>query len=485
MMAKRSCVAYMRYSSDNQTENSIEYQRVHIENYCRQNNLSILAEFVDEGYTATNDKRPDFQRMIGEAMNKPLWDTIVVYDLSRFFRNKDDATRYKADLRDRGFHIISVTEPFTQTNEGSLFEAILDIMNDFYSKDNGKKTHAGMAVKASKGLHCGGVAPLGYDVDANGRLIVNEDEAEVVRMIFSLYTTGYSYKRMATYLNARGMKTKAGKPFTKNSFYHILTQEKYVGIYRWNQRKAKNSRGQHNNHAYKPEEQQTVIRDGCPCIIEKEMFQKAQKALAEHSNGKALTKSRHHYVLSGMQLIKCSKCGKYMVGKVTRSHGKEYTTYSCPNHKGGLCPTKDIPAQQLDQYVSCLLAKKIITAEALPQLIQLATSESATNAKIVKRRLDGVKKSIANIVKAIEADFSPALSERLRELEDEKKQLDAQISATVAENPTINTESNKLLRKAVVAYLQRPDTPEARVIFKEYVYEILISNEEIVVTLNV
>ena len=430
-MNDQKCVAYMRYSTDNQTENSIEYQRAAIQNYCQKNGLTLVKEFVDEAYSGSNDKRPGFQRMIAEANNKPEWRTILIYDLSRMFRNRDDAVRYKAELRDKGFRIVSVTENFSSAAEGQLFESVVDLLNDFYSKDSSKKTHAGMTVKARSAVHCGGIPPLGYDIGPDGKLAINEAEADTVRMIFDLYAMGYSYKKMAGFLNEKGIRTKAGKEFTKNSFYNILTQEKYIGIYRWNKRRAKNSKGQHDNHAYKPLEQQIVVENGCPAIVSQKQFQLVQKRLAEQTQGRAASKSRHHYMLGGMKLIKCAKCGKYMTGKITTSHGKKYITYACPNHKGKHCPVKDIQAESLDEYVAALIAKRLLTKDKLPEINNaIANGNDTEQAKKLRNQLQSVEKRIANVAKGLEMGYSETLLETLRGLEQKKKTLTDQLLAT-------------------------------------------------------
>ena len=254
-MNNQNCVAYMRYSTDNQTENSIEYQRAAIEKYCTQNGFTLQREFVDEAISATSDRRSSFQQMVKEAQNSPDWATVLVYDFSRIFRNVSDAIQYKKSLGDIGIQIISVTEAFANSDEGWLGETINDMLNEYYSRQTKRKTHAGMSVKAHQAIHCGGIPPLGYNVGTDGRLIINETEAEIVREIFRLYSAGYSYNSMVKILNGKGLRTKAGKPFTKNSFYHILTQEKYTGVYRWNRRKAKNTSERRQQAASAVEEQ--------------------------------------------------------------------------------------------------------------------------------------------------------------------------------------------------------------------------------------
>lgn len=482
----KSCVAYMRYSTDNQTENSIEYQRAAIKEYCNRTGLTLLQEFVDEAHSATNVQRPEFQRMMKEAMNGPDWETIIVYDLSRLFRNVTDAAFYKSKLNDMGIKIISVSEPLPDSDEGWLTETFTDTLNEYYIRQNKRKTHAGMTVKAKNAEHCGGIPPLGYDVDSNGKLIINEDEANTVREIFKLFRLGYSYKNMTEYLNGQGFKTKAGKPFTKNSFHNILTQEKYVGTYRWNRRKAKNSKGQHNNHAYKPDEKHIVVENGCPAIIPIEDFMDVQKKLSQRSEGRADTKSRHHYMLGSLKRLKCAKCGAYMVGKVTTSHGRKYTTYACPNHKGGTCPTKDIPAKGLEEYTAIVVVSNLMKQADLP-LLNKSIKEGGYDAdtQSIKNQLISVSKKIDNITRSLEGGYSESLVERLHQLEQKKASLKAQLQTLTKAIPAIDEKNLKKLKNKLANVLIKSDEPEVREVLATYIEKILVSNESVTVELKI
>lgn len=484
-MSNKKCVAYMRYSTENQNDGySIEYQRDAIKRYCQQNGLTLMEEFVDEAYSGGTDKRPAFQRMIAESDSKPDWNTILVYDHSRFFRNKDYAWLYKRALSDSGIKVVSVTEPFGSTVEGRFMEGFKDLVNDFFREDSVKRTHAGMSVKAKTACHCGGIAPLGYDVGDDGKLIVNEAEADTVREIFRLYASGYSYRNMTEYFNKKGIQTKAGKPFTKNSFYHILTQEKYIGTYRWNKRKAKNSKGKRNNHASKPLEEQTIIPDGCPAIVPLELFQTVQERLAERSNGRSDTKSRHHYVLGGMKLMRCAKCGSYMTGKVTRSHGSEYITYTCPNHKGGHCPTKDIKARDLDRYAVMLVTNTVLKKSRLEEINQMVSNgckEPQVNR--LRNQLAGIEKRIGNITRAIAVGHSDALVATLHSLEAEKNTVLEQLQSQDMAMPKMTSENLLAAKKAMVKYLLTSEDPEARDLLRTYVQGIRVSNDEVTIQL--
>lgn len=480
------CVAYMRYSSDNQTENSIEYQRAAIEAYCKQNGLTLVKEFVDEALTGTSDKRPSFQKMITEASDKSDWDTVLVYDFSRFARNEKDAFYYTALLRDCGKHLVSITHPMDDDEpETALMAGIEHLYNAYFSKKLARVAHAGQNVKAKKAEHCGGKPPLGYDIDEDKHLIINEEEAETVKEIFSLYLNDYSYQQIADILNDRGIRTKRGGRFTKNSFISILGQEKYTGIYIWNRASARKSNHKRNSHHSKPLEQQVRVENGCPVIIEREMFDEVQKKMKERAGGKAESKSRHHYMLGGKHLLKCAVCGRYMTGKSSVSHGKTYFTYTCPDHKAHLCPTKDIPTASLDEQVATMIAERLLKAKYIPQLEALYQKNSKkSETKNLSQKLHGIEASIENLLKLLGNHYTESAAARLDELEKQREELLKEKKKLVVVPQKITEEKLKLMKEKLKKLLMTSDEPEVRTLIKTMVKEIKISNEEVRVILN-
>lgn len=172
---KNSVVLYMRYSSDNQNDNSIAYQKQTLYTYCTRKGYKVVEEYIDEAKSATTDNRPNFKKLIQDAQNNPKWSKVIVYDLSRYSRNMNDSVNYKTILENLGINLISATQDFGPGAEGALLENILFSLNDYSSKNNAKHTFDGIAVKARLGMHCGGVPPLGYDIDSNRRLTINEE----------------------------------------------------------------------------------------------------------------------------------------------------------------------------------------------------------------------------------------------------------------------------------------------------------------------
>ena len=480
-MAK--AVAYMRYSSDNQNESSIEYQRATIEKYCNMKDIELVEEYVDMAYTGTNMKRPDFQRMMKDAKRHPDWTMVLVFDMSRFSRHVQQALNCKAQLNDRGIQLVSVTQEFGDTKEGFLLEGMTHLLNDYYSRNNGDVTHASLMVRANKTIHCGGVPPLGYNLTADGLLVINEEEAETVRKIYDMYEKDYSYTRMAKILNDAGIKTKAGKTFTKNSFNSLLNQEKYRGVYRWNRARGKSSEDTHNSHAEKPLEKQVRIEGGCPRIISDEQFFRVQKKMKSRVNGVATSKSSRNYMLGSLKILKCAHCGSYMVGTARTSHGREYATYSCPKHKAKECPTKEIRTEYVDKMVTALLAKDLYNRVDLKQISSLMKYTKEGKRLLNKRR--GVEKAIDNVLKSIEGSASELLLQRLNSLEKEKAALDRAVAASKQDIEGITEANRKAICRKLREYLLEAETPDVKEYLAGVLEEVVVSNDDVIIRVKI
>lgn len=477
---KKSAAAYMRYSSDNQNENSIEYQRRAIVSYCLQHSIELEEEYVDEAFSATSDKRPSFQKLITDAKNNPVWNMILVYDLSRFARNNSDAVKYTNMLEDSGIELVSITQEFGNGNEGFLLKGLTHLMNEFYSRNNSKHTHAGMKSKAQQGIHCGGKPPLGYNVDATGHLVINDAEAEIVKLVFNMYELNYSYSKMADILNNRGYCNKNSKPFSKFSFNSILRQEKYRGTYVWNKTKAKDSNHRRNTHKHKPIEQQVVIENGCPAIISQQQFERVQKKLADKNSS---NKSSAHYMLSGLKILVCGECGSYMTGLKRISHGREYTTYYCPKHRNHECSMKEIPAKHLDNLVANVLAANLYHRKDLDEIS--ACLNNSHDYAIIKNKIRGNKKATSNIMKAMGQNYLPELAEELKELSNERAILNQIISEYESGIKTINEDNIKDIAISFKKCLIKSDIPEVKMYLKEHVEQIIVSKDDVTFSFNI
>ena len=153
-------VIYARYSSLKQNETSIEAQLEECYRYCKQNNYKVVGEYIDKALSAKTDDRPDFQRMILDS-NKNLFNGIVVYQLDRFSRSREDSAHYKHKLKKNGVKVISVREHISEDASGIIIESVLEGMAEYYSAELSQKVKRNLKLNAEKGLFNGGYPPFG------------------------------------------------------------------------------------------------------------------------------------------------------------------------------------------------------------------------------------------------------------------------------------------------------------------------------------
>ena len=209
-------VIYARYSSDNQREESIEGQLRDCMQYAEFNDITVVGTYIDRSMSAKTDNRPNFQKMIKDSA-KRIFDVIIVWKLDRFARNRFDSAYYKNALKKNGVRVISAKESISKGAEGIILESVLEGYAEYYSVKLAEKVNRGMTDNALKGLYNGCVVPLGYYVDEEQHLQIDEKKAPFVREIFQRYVDGEMIKSIIADMNARGvgitvrMKKKAGK----------------------------------------------------------------------------------------------------------------------------------------------------------------------------------------------------------------------------------------------------------------------------------
>lgn len=186
----RRAVGYCRFSSDSQREESIDAQLRAIRDFCKQNNYDLIKVYKDEGISGTSTKdRESFLQLI-EDSKKNMFDYVIVHKFDRFARNRYDHAIYEKILNDNKVKLLSVLERLNDSPESVILKSVLTGMNEYYSLNLSREIKKGLNENALKAMHTCGIPPLGYDLDENRRYIINEKEAEAVRLIFSLAADG-------------------------------------------------------------------------------------------------------------------------------------------------------------------------------------------------------------------------------------------------------------------------------------------------------
>ena len=226
-------VIYARYSSDNQREESIEGQLRECKAFAEKNDIEIVNTYIDRALSAKTDNRPDFQRMIKDS-EKGIFDTIIVWKLDRFARNRYDSAHYKSILRKNGVKVISATELISDSAEGILLESMLEGMAEYYSAELSEKVVRGLTENALKCKYNGGTLPIGYTIDKNQYFQIDPLTAPAVLNSFKQYAEGASMQEVTDNMNIKGIRTKRGGKISINSVTRMLHNRKYIGEYKYN-----------------------------------------------------------------------------------------------------------------------------------------------------------------------------------------------------------------------------------------------------------
>lgn len=348
-----------------------------------------------------------------------------------------------------------------------------------------------------KALHNGGKPPLGYDVNSEKKYIINEREAESVRLIFDMYIAGYSQSEMVNELNERGFKTKLGTIFKSNSIHSILTNEKYTGVYVYNKSAKKDAFGKRNSHAYKDESEIIRIEGGMPQIISKETFEKAQEVLKARRRAPGTNKAKENYLLAG--LIRCGCCGRHYQGNRRQGKNKPmYVSYRCSYRRltsSKVCDNKEIRKEYIEEYVLSELERRIFNDKAIPHLVeginknlQKKNKVEEEKKEVINKEIKEIESQINNIVTAIASGFmQEEFKIKMEELKNRKSELEFKLSELKSDEIIqVVTESDvRNLLNNFSGYVMSRNIPECKKFIQSFVKEVVIYKEHIEVTFNV
>ncbi len=267
-----NAVIYARYSSDNQRSASIDAQIRAIEKYAKQNNLTIINNYVDEALSGMSDKRPAFKQMIDDS-SKGLFDFVIVHKLDRFSRDRYDSAIYKRKLKLSNVKLLSVVENIDGSPESILMESLLEGLNEYYSKNLAREVMKGLTENALQCKHTGGKPPFGYNVDPiTKKYLINKHEEIAVKKIFEMFTNELPYRDIKNWLNKKGYVAKYNNKFSNTSINTLLKNEKYIGTYTYKKTTQTNFFGKRVDV---PNDDYIKIKNGIPSIIDERTFKMA------------------------------------------------------------------------------------------------------------------------------------------------------------------------------------------------------------------
>lgn len=466
-------VIYARYSAGpRQTDQSIEGQLRVCTDFCKQRGLTVIDTYCDRHISGRTDERPEFQRLIADAKRKKF-EAVVVYKTDRFARNKYDSAVYKRELKRNGIQIFYAAEAIPDGPEGIILESLMEGLAEYYSAELAQKIKRGMHESALKCQSTGSGRPLGYRVDEQKRFQIDPESAQTVQTIFEQYIKGESNAAICELLNSRGLRTAQGKPFNKNSINRIIKNRKYIGEYRYHD---------------------IVVEGGMPAIIPKDTFNLAQAEMERRRTRKAPKSPKAEYLLAGR--LFCGHCKGPMQGvSGTGKSGNKWYYYYCGNTRGKnkTCDKKQVSRDRLERAIVDFTVRYILQEEVLEELArkvhaaQERQNDTASEIAFYEKKLADNKKSIANVLRAIESGAATqTLPARLQELENEQAVILGELSFLKGKRLAF-TEDQILfaLMKHLEPYPGESEQDYRRRIISDFVSEVYLYDDQLLIYFNI
>jgi site-specific DNA recombinase len=427
---------YLRVSTGRQADSdlSIPDQRRQAKAYCASRGWEIVADYVEPGVSATDDRRPEFQRMIDATTTKPsAFDVVLVHSFSRFFRDQFQLEFYVRRLAKNGVRLVSITQELGDDPMSNMIRQIMALFDEYQSKENAKHTLRAMKENARQGFWNGALPPIGYRIveaaEQHGHrtkkiLEIDPIQAETVRLIFRLAREGdgssgpMGVKNISKHLNAAGIRTRDGGRWGVGAVHRVLTRTTYIGRHRFNTQFWK-------TRERKPDIE--VVEMAVPPIIDAAEFEAVQTLLKARSP--AMIAPR---VVSGPTLLTgicfCAACGMAMTLRTGKGGRYRYYTCSTKARQGETgCKGCTVPMEKLDRIVADHIERRLLQPNRLEQILlsvldrreERAQRRQSHIAELRKRAAEADAK-LKRLYDAIEngiADLSdPMLKDRIAEL---------------------------------------------------------------------
>ena len=455
---------YARYSSENQSEKSIDDQVRVCKNYAKERNFTVEKQhiYIDEALSGSLINRPGLQALEKAAEGKEI-EGVIVDDLSRLSRSNHQMLTLVLKFNYLQVTIISVADGICTDDENSkLGIQIRGLVNELYLDDLRKKTMRGMEGQKLRGFSAGekvygylskpvGEIKLNHKGQAKYDGMVhkiNPEEAEIIQRIFKEFAEGKSIHKIAIHLNEEKVPTKRNMlgGWNASTLSGILKNKKYIGGWDW--RKGKNIRdpmtGKKKRVARPEKEIIPIFREDLT-IIDKELWDRVQTRLTElkgtwpvskRKRGFYQQKSYIHtsptHLFSG--LMQCNSCG----GAIVLVSGKGSGYYGCYNSKRKTCQnTLLIPRKKIEEKVITELRKNVLTTENLEYVyknVEKLTAEGLNEVpELLKKKeaqLEKIQQEVKNYLNFVKlGNFSKAVSGALTEAEKKNEELKREVES--------------------------------------------------------
>lgn len=417
------CAAYARYSSDLQSPTSIEDQIRKCREYAVAHGFQFLDDhiYVDQALSGVGADRPGLGNLMSAAESQPRpFDVILVDDSSRLSRNTKDALAIFERLNFCGVRLIAVSQGIDSEDEQAhVLVTVHGMVDSLYVRELAKKTHRGLEGRVLKGRHAGGRV-FGYNAiaaeDGGKNLVVDTQQADVVRRIFQMSAAGRSLKKIAAILNREGVeppRPRADRPnatWCPTAIREMLYRELYVGRIIWNRSRFVKVPGTNKRvRRVRPKSEWHIFQCDDLRIIAPELWDSVQDRLmrlkasyASHQRPGLLPRSAtSKYLFSG--LLKCGECGGNLVIVTHNGPGGQYRRYGCSRHfYRGACSNNLLERQD---WLEKRLLDELQMQVLKPEAVEYAISELGRQLKTAFENLSGELAGMKERKQKLEAEL--------------------------------------------------------------------------------
>ena len=403
---KKRVAAYCRVSTDTEEQMvSLLAQKGHYEKYIRENKDWIYAGiYCDEGITGTNkENRPALRRMM-RACREGKIDYIITKSLSRFARNTTDCLMMVRKLLRLGIGIYFEKENIdTTTMDSELLLAIMSQLAEDESRSISQNTKWSIHQRFNKGTYIVSTPPYGYE-NKDGKMVINEEEAKVIRYIFSEMLSGRGSYQIAKSLERKGIPTKRRGNWNTTIIREMLSNEKYVGDMLCQKTYVDDHFKDHRN---KGEKEMYLVTDHHEPIIDRADFEAAQNLLKVRSDAACsggTSKFQNRYPFSGK--IYCAECGDRFKRRINNATVDKTVFWVCRTHTyyKERCSMDTVKNEALELAFTLMMNKLIYASEEMlkPFFIELTEKNRTIDCMDVEKVDEKLEKNRESMRKLLE-----------------------------------------------------------------------------------
>ena len=468
--------AYLRLSNEEAQggeSSSITNQRMIVQNYCKQNGITLVREFVDDGYSGGNFDRPAFQEMMRQ-LSQGKANTVITKDLSRLGRDMRESSYYAEQFfPEHSIHYIAIGDNF-DTERENIMAPFLFAMNEVYLRDGSRKVKDVLRSKRESGQYCA-CPPYGYrkDREDKHRLAPDEQTAPVVQRIFERAAKGDSSRKIALDLNSDGVipplkyrvlyrdefsregAARASDVWNYTTVKRILKNPVYLGHTLLG--KSKKVSVKSKKKVPVPRDDWAVTENTHPPLVTQQLYERAQQNLGRGSRDYRAYDQVRKSIFSGIAM--CAKCGHSLCscGTVYKGEREKYWYLSCTHQRQDVAePCTGVRVRYADlleivrQELNSLLR---LTDKQAAELVKDALRQAgiANDPKIIRQKREKIETRIATIDKIVTKLYTDNAEgnlddDRLRrmvaDLEKESVGLQAELDSLIVSRSAAEIESN-------------------------------------------